>query len=242
MLRVILTCEHGGNEVPPAYTALFHGHEDVLNTHLGYDIGALELYNTLKPVADVSFHSVNTRLLVELNRSVNHPKLFSDYSSVLPSSEKERLLKKHYIPYREQVEQMVQDFVSGGRRMLHVAVHTFTPELDGEERKADLGLLYDPKRKYEQEYCKQWKAAINKADKNLVVRFNYPYLGISDGFPTYLRRKFNANQYVGIELEVNQKIALEGGERWQQLQSLLAATLNDLVLQNRAELRAELSS
>jgi predicted N-formylglutamate amidohydrolase len=239
MLRLLLTCEHGGNLIPPAYAPLFHGHEDVLETHRGYDIGALELFNTMKPIADVSFYSETSRLLVELNRSVNHGKLFSEFSSVLPQSEKDRLLKRHYQPYREQVEQMVQDFVSAGRRLLHVSVHSFTPVLEGEERKADIGLLYDPKRPYEQAYCKQWKAALNRADKDLLVRFNYPYLGISDGLPTYLRRKFKATEYVGIELEVNQRFPLEGGDTWNRLQALLTSTLQELVISNRAELASK---
>ncbi|GGF99612.1 N-formylglutamate amidohydrolase [Pontibacter amylolyticus] len=234
MLRLLLTCEHGGNLIPAAYAPLFQGHEEILNTHQGSDIGALELYNTLKPIADVGFYAETSRLLVELNRSLHHAKLFSSYTQVLPPAEKERLLEKHYKPYREQVEQMVSDFVSAGRGVLHVAVHTFTPVLNGEERQADIGLLYDPKRKHEQAFSKDWKAALNKADKDLLVRFNYPYLGISDGFPTYLRRKFTANEYVGIELEVNQKFPQQGGARWQELQMLLARTLQELVSRNGA--------
>ncbi|MDO6391489.1 N-formylglutamate amidohydrolase [Pontibacter sp. BT731] len=229
MLRLLLTCEHGGNLIPAAYAPLFQGHEEVLTTHQGYDIGALDLYNSLKPMADVGFYSETSRLLVELNRSQHHARLFSAYTQVLPPAEKARLLEKHYKPYREQVEQMVSDFVSAGRCVLHVAVHTFTPELDGEERQADVGLLYDPKRKHEQDFSRKWKAALNKADKNLLVRFNYPYLGIADGFPTYLRRKFTEDEYVGIELEVNQKYPQQGGARWQELQTLLARTLQEVV-------------
>jgi predicted N-formylglutamate amidohydrolase len=234
MLRLILTCEHGGNQIPASYKPLFREHEEVLQTHRGYDIGALELFNTMKPVADVSYYSETSRLLVELNRSLHHAKLFSEFTQDLGPVEKERLLAKHYTPYREQVEQMVADFISAGRRMLHIAVHTFTPVLDGEERKADVGLLYDPKRPHEQTYCKEWKSALNQADKDLLVRFNYPYLGISDGLPTHLRRKFGPDEYVGIELEVNQRFALEGGERWQRLQNLLATTLEEMLLRNRA--------
>ena len=229
MLKLLLTCEHGGNLIPSAYAPLFHGQEEVLETHQGYDIGALELFNTLKSVSDISFYSETSRLLVELNRSLHHARLFSEYTQVLPPAEKERLLKKHYKPYRDEVEQMVSDFVSAGRRLLHVSVHTFTPELDGEVRQADIGLLYDPKRKYEQAYSKEWKAALNKADKNLLVRFNYPYLGISDGFTTYLRRKFTEKEYVGIELEVNQKFPQQGGAAWQELQDVLASTLQNVV-------------
>ncbi|MBX0334702.1 N-formylglutamate amidohydrolase [Pontibacter sp. HSC-14F20] len=232
MLRLLLTCEHGGNLIPSAYAPLFQGQQEVLKTHRGYDIGALELYNTLRPVADIGFYSETSRLLVELNRSLHHAKLFSEFTQVLPPAEKERLLEKHFKPYREQVEQLIADFVSAGRRVLHVAVHTFTPVRDGEERKADIGLLYDPKRKHEQAFSRQWKVALNKADNELLVRFNYPYLGIADGFPTYLRRKFTADAYVGIELEVNQKFPQQGDPRWQEIQTLLAGTLQELVAQN----------
>ncbi|SIT80677.1 N-formylglutamate amidohydrolase [Pontibacter indicus] len=234
MLRLLLTCEHGGNQIPAAYAPLFQGQEEILKTHQGYDIGALEIYHTLRSIADVGFFSETSRLLVELNRSLHHAKLFSAYTQLLPPTEKERLLKKHYKPYREQVEQMVSDFVSAGRSVLHVAVHTFTPVLNGEERQADIGLLYDPKRKNEQAYSKAWKTALNKADKDLLIRFNYPYLGIADGFPTYLRRKFKADEYIGIELEVNQKFPQQGGGRWQEIQKLLALTLQEVVDRNKA--------
>ncbi|MDX5437057.1 MAG: N-formylglutamate amidohydrolase, partial [Pontibacter sp.] len=99
MLTFVLTCEHGGNNIPAAYQALFKGHEKVLNTHAGYDIGGLELFNELKPLADYSFYSETSRLLVELNRSLHHQKLFSDISQILPDKEKERVLDKYYFPY-----------------------------------------------------------------------------------------------------------------------------------------------
>lgn len=221
--------------MPPAYEALFNGQEDILQTHRGYDIGALDLYQSLRPVADVGFYSETTRLLVELNRSIGHPKLFSEFSSMLPEKDRQRLLRQHYLPYREEVEQMVQDFVSAGRQVLHLSVHTFTPVLDGEERQADIGLLYDPKRKQERAFSREWKAALLRQDKKLLVRFNYPYLGIADGLTSYMRRKFTADQYVGIELEVNQKYQEHHPERWHQLKQLLSDTLKVLLLEKQEE-------
>ena len=55
----------------------------------------------------------------------------------------------------------------------------------------------------------------------LKVRRNYPYAGKSDGFTAYLRRRFPADAYVGIELEINQKHVLQGGRRWRALQDLV---------------------
>jgi hypothetical protein len=56
------------------------------------------------------------------------------------------------------------------------------------------------------------------------VRRNYPYLGKTDGLTTYLRRQFPAEQYLGIELEVNQR-CLEPAVRCRRLQDDLIASL-----------------
>lgn len=39
----LITCEHGGNEVPTAFARLFRGHRRLLATHRGYDAGAWSL-------------------------------------------------------------------------------------------------------------------------------------------------------------------------------------------------------
>ncbi len=38
------------------------------------------------------------------------------------------------------------------------------------------------------------------------MRRNYPYLGTADGHTTQARRIFPANAYLGIELELNQRL------------------------------------
>ena len=58
----------------------------------------------------------------------------------------------------------------------------------------------------EKGFCKQMKSEIKRLNPNLKTRYNYPYLGRADGFTTYLRKRFPEN-YLGIELEVNQKFS-----------------------------------
>ena len=41
MFNVLLTCEHGGNDVPYEYQHLFEDARHVLETHRGWDIGIL---------------------------------------------------------------------------------------------------------------------------------------------------------------------------------------------------------
>lgn len=239
MLKLLLTCEHAGNLIPPAYTSYFKDKEPLLATHEGYDIGALEVFRSLEPLADKTFYSETSRLLVELNRSLHHAKLFSEVTRQLEDDEKATILKEHYFPYREQVEHLIHDFVMAGRQVLHVAVHSFTPELNGEVRETDIGLLYDPKRKLEAPLCRRWKKELQLANRELIVRFNYPYLGIADGFPTYLRRQFTDEQYIGIELEVNQRFVMGENEVWDKIKEALYTSLQVTLSHFRPELFEE---
>ena len=127
--------------MPAAYNPLFEAHQQLLASHEGYDIGAKELFLELEDLAQKSFCADTTRLLVELNRSMHHKQLFSAITRQLPDEEKEQILREHYKPYRERVESLVHDFIMAGRQVLHIAVHTFTPLLHGEDRLCDVGLL-----------------------------------------------------------------------------------------------------
>ena len=221
--KVIITCEHGGNELPPEFNAAFDGAEEALTSHRGYDIGALELFQKFaaSKVADSSFSSSTSRLLVELNRSRHHPKLFSEFTQRLNEEVKRKIVTQHYTPYREKVEEQISDWIQNGFQVLHLSVHSFTPVLNGEKRKADIGLLYNPSREREQLFASKWRQEINRLNSDYKVRYNYPYKGTSDGFVTLLRRKHAAEDYAGLELEVNQKFALGNQQEWLELQQVL---------------------
>ncbi|WP_242928156.1 N-formylglutamate amidohydrolase [Pontibacter vulgaris] len=229
MLKLLLTCEHGGNRIPEKYTSLFLGKEDLLNSHQGWDPGALDLYFELEDLADESIYAETSRLLVELNRSLHHPKLFSVATKPLPIQEKASIIQHYYQPYRQQVEEMVDRLLAAGNQVLHLSVHSFTPVLDGEERNADIGLLFDPVRKQEQLFCKQWKQQLKHLANELRVRFNYPYQGKADGLTTYLRKKYSPVKYSGIELEVNQKFPLGHDQDWKQLKQTIKTSLAALL-------------
>lgn len=203
-MKLILTCEHAGKEIPAQYASLFVAAMPVLETHRGYDPGALDLFRTLKELAIWQKDYKVTRLLIEPNRSLHHQNLFSQFSRNLSEEQKNYVIKTFYLPYRNEVEENIRKWLREGESILHLSVHSFTPELNGEVRNADVGLLYDPARAGEKEFSKKLKAVLAVKASDLRIRFNYPYLGKADGFTTHLRRQFE-NNYTGIELEVNQK-------------------------------------
>jgi predicted N-formylglutamate amidohydrolase len=216
---VVVTCEHGGNRVPAAYVPLFRRHQRLLNSHRGYDPGALELARACARRLEAPLHFATvTRLLVELNRSIGHPSHFSVVTNALSREEREALIQNYYLPYRQSVESDIAAAIAAGQRALHFSMHTFTPQLDGQVRKADVGLLYDPRRPGEAAICAAIRRDFALRRPDLVVRMNYPYQGKADGFTTRMRKKWNAAAYVGIEIELNQKWPLGCDRRaWRRI-------------------------
>jgi len=202
--QLILSCEHGGNRIPAVYSHLFGPDTAVLDTHRGLDIGALAIARALARRLDVPLHySQTSRLLVDLNRSVHHRSLFSEFSRDCDAATRERILLEYYYPYRQGLERQIRQLITARRPVVHLSIHSFTPVLGGEVRNADFGLLYDPARRMEKQFCARLKTVLDKFSTR-VTRLNYPYRGNADGMPTYLRKQLPRNAYLGIEIEINQ--------------------------------------
>lgn len=225
---LMITCEHGGNHVPPEYARLFRGCRNALDSHLGWDPGALKLARDLSRTLKAPlFFSETTRLLVDLNRSTGNPRLFSEFTRSLPRETRSALLAEHYLPFRLSARQWAGRLISGGGSLLHLSIHSFTPVLDGVERNADLGLLYDPRRAGEKAFCAALKEKLIPRLPGLRVRFNYPYRGVADGHTTSLRRHF-PKRYIGIEIEVNQRLPLGPEKDWNELKQTLGEILREM--------------
>jgi len=222
----IVTCEHGGNRVPAPYRPLFRGQRALLDSHRGYDPGSLVMAKGLASAfAAPLVASTVSRLLIDLNRSIDHPQLFSAVIRAAPAQTRAQIVEQHYRPYRRQVERLIRQAVARGQRVIHISSHTFTAELDGKVRGTDVGLLYHPGRREEAEVCARWKETLAALAPELRVRRNYPYAGKADGLTSHLRVRFAQSDYVGIELEVNQGIVFAAGRRWTALRRMLIDSL-----------------
>jgi len=226
--RLLLTCEHATNRIPRSYAELFAGADAMLASHRGWDPGALPLARLLarrlgRPLLTGGW----SRLLVEANRSPHNRRIWSAYTSKLPKAERDRILERYWWPHRRRVVEAVEAAVARGEHVVHVAVHTFTAVLDGEERNCDVSFLYDSARHPERDLWRRWAALLHRHQPSLRVRFNYPYLGIADGLPTWLRRRYPPESYSGVELEVSQ--GLLATPAWRATGEALAASLGELL-------------
>ena len=231
---LMITCEHASNALPDFVLRAFREYnvlearrlgketsdlfgipEEILASHRGYDIGAYNVYSNLVKRLKPDFNCLSTysRLVIDMNRSLTSKKLFSEFTVKLPEHLKAHMLKI-WQKYREKIEKFVANKIPEKERqsekevplkVIHLAIHTFTPIMNGVERDADVGLLYDPSRPAEAKIADILIKSIHERDSSIRIRKNYPYLGKSDGLTTTLRQEFG-QAYAGLEIEVNQKL------------------------------------
>jgi len=226
-IKWVVTCEHGGHKIPHDFKYLLPAMGEALTTHRGEDIGVKAAFNQFKAISDFRIINQISRLLIEFNRSLHHPKLFSGFSRNISPKEKKLLIDHYYLPYRNRIEKSVAEFISNNYLVIHLSIHSFTPVLDGLERTTDIGLLYDPKREDEKRFCQLWKDRCKDELHRYKMRMNYPYLGKADGLVTSLRKKFKEH-YLGIEVELNQKHK----EDFERISGVMAACLRDAVVKS----------
>ena len=224
--QLVITCEHGGREVPREYAALFSDRAALLDSHRGWDAGALELGRQLADAFGVPVHvATTTRLLVDLNRSIGHRQLFSEVTRALPRARRQDIVDRHYRPHRHAVEADMARLVASGQRVIHVASHSFTPTLGNVPRQADVAWLYDPRRPGEVAFARAWMRELAQLAPGLRLRRNYPYRGRGDGLTAALRKRYPDAAYVGIELEVSQRFVERRGAPWGGLMAMLIDSL-----------------
>jgi len=149
-----------------------------------------------------------SRYVVDLNRPPHNPAVFSAVTRGLPRLERDRLLAHHHAPHWQRVRARLAERTG---RVVHLAIHSFTPVLHGERRDFEIGLLYDPSRLSERALARELAARLRHLQPDLRVRRNAPYRGVADGLATALRRELPNARYVGLEIELNQRALARPG-------------------------------
>lgn len=210
--HVLISCEHASNRVP----AELHGlglSKRHLADHIAWDRGAAIMAKAIAARLGAPCHLGRwSRLVIDLNRSPEHPKLVApvSFGIVIPGNqavgndEIERRLRRWWKPYRDRATSDVSRLIARHGRCLQLSIHSFTPVVDGVTRRADIGLLYDPAHAGERTFAKQLRAAL--APSGLGIYMNEPYRGTSDGFTTSLRARHPHSRYAALEIETNQRL------------------------------------
>jgi len=203
---LLLTCEHASCLVPAEYQNLGIA-EEKLRRHIGWDIGAGEVTRVLtQELNATAVCSDYSRLLIDCNRDLEDPDLIvaeSDGVSIpanrsLLSAERRRRIQDFYCPYHAAIDQLLTEKGSS----LLLSIHSFTPALRGQERRFDVGILFD----HYDTLARELGQRIEKAGLNL--RYNEPYSGY-DGLIFSARDHGEKHGILYIELEINNRLIAE---------------------------------
>ena len=177
---VVLVCDHASNAVPKSLDGL--GLEThVFDHHIAWDRGAGAVTRILSDRFDArAILAGYSRLVIDCNRKLGHETSIAARSdgiaipgngSVTPV-EAGRRADAIFQPYHRAVEQAIADVRLTGKAPAVIAIHSFTPEMDGIARPWHVCVLWDSDPRIPQPLL----AALDGHD-GIVVGNNVPYSG-----------------------------------------------------------------
>ncbi|MDB5715310.1 MAG: N-formylglutamate amidohydrolase [Sphingomonadales bacterium] len=140
----LLVCDHAGNRVPERLGTL--GLDDAqLARHIAWDLRASELSALLSDALDAPLiRQTYSRLVVDCNRGPDAPDAIAKVSdgTVVPGnhdlSASDRAAR--FVEIHEPYQAAIASAISGDTTM--VAIHSFTPEMNGISRPWEIGILH----------------------------------------------------------------------------------------------------
>ena len=199
----MLTCEHASCAIPPEYDDLGLDEREIRD-HIGWDIGAQAVTAWLAHELDATaVLSGVSRLVIDCNRDLSdHDLIVAESHGVrvpgnaaVDADERRRRIGDFYRPYHEAIDAVLAE----RRSVFLFSVHTFTPELNGRERRFDAGVLFDECAADAERFG---GSLINAG---LRVRYNEPYSGL-DGLIYSARTHGRRHGLRYLELEVNNRL------------------------------------
>ncbi len=215
---ILLVCDHASNALPAAYGTLGLDPED-LSRHIAFDIGAADVTRRMSEMLDApAVLSGCSRLLIDCNRRPGHAASIpavSDGVGIpgnggLDAAEVERREAAWFRPFHGAVDAALKGFADRGVVPAYVAVHSFTPVMDGVARPWHLGVLWrrDPRlARPLLEALSEWP--------DVVVGDNEPYSGRDmEGYSIHAHGGDRGIPHVLVEVRQDLVGTRRGAELW----------------------------
>ncbi|MGI9221583.1 MAG: N-formylglutamate amidohydrolase [Woeseiaceae bacterium] len=176
---VLLVCDHASCRFPEALGDM--GLDPFARRcHLAIDIGAGALTECLSDSLGVTAVLAQySRLVVDCNRELLDPGAFLEYGDgilvpgnrSLSQADKNARAEAIYKPYHNAIDQQIKRLNSIGPPPAFVAIHSFTPVLNGESRPWQIGILWDTDARLPEIFLEEFRAA------GFITGDNEPYSG-----------------------------------------------------------------
>lgn len=214
----LLVGDHAGNRVPRSLGELGLN-ETERRRHIAWDIGIAELGVRLAERLGASFiHQIYSRLVIDCNRRPGAPDsipVISDGTMVPGNSElrvgdAEARAAAIHAPYQKAIADELERRRAKGLPTLLVALHSFTPAMNGVQRPWEVGLLYDAG---DTRFARATMAAFAE-DPQLTVGDNEPYSMDTIDFTIPFHAYPRELPYVEIEIRQDLLGSPAGIEEW----------------------------
>lgn len=218
---VLLLCDHAGHRVPGGLEFLGVS-EEQLHRHIGWDIGAAAVTRRLASRFGASAILDHvSRLVIDPNRRPGSPTSIPAVSDgcVVPGNadpgrlETARRVKDHFLPYHRTVARRIGRIRRSGRIPVVIAVHSFTPRMNGEDRPWHVGVLWRGDRRLSAPVLDGLRAV-----PDLVVGDNQPYSGLRElGFTMAFHCQRTGIPHLMLEIRHDLIGDDAGADRWSAL-------------------------
>ncbi len=221
---LLLLCEHASNFIPPQFENLQLS-DDALNSHIAFDIGALELAREVGLLLDAPLISTTvSRLVYDCNRPFAAEGAIPEKSEVfqvpgnanLSETEARSRYEKYYLPFESSISERLSLFAE---TPLLITIHSFTPVYQAVKRTVDIGIISSRDSRLSDQIIH-----IAPLHTGLSVKANQPY-GPEDHVTHTLDLHGNGNTLLNAMIEVKNDL-LDSAEASHEIALTLAALIS----------------
>ena len=204
----LLTADHAGQAIPHALGDLGLPPGEI-DRHIGWDIGIAGVARELAALLDAwTILQAYSRLVIDCNRPLQAPGSITATSdgTVIPGNDglddarRKQRVDAIFAPYHARIESALDARARTGRPTILVAMHSFTPAMNGDARPWHAGVLYQRDARFAHTLLDALRA-----EGDLVVGDNEPY-SVSDATDYAIPVHAEARGLAHVELEIRQDL------------------------------------
>ncbi len=206
---LLIGCDHAENRIPENLSNLGLEPEH-LESHIALDVGAKSVSMLLSEMFDAPLiMACYSRLVVDLNRYPHDPALIlntSDGISIpgnmnLDMASRQERIDTFFAPYHRKYAEMARNMMGRHDAPLLLALHSFSPIYEGQQRPWHYGVMWD---EYPGNVKEPLLEGLNSVD-GLMIGDNKPYAGHSPQGYAHVEHGHKNNMRVAL-LEIRQDL------------------------------------
>jgi predicted N-formylglutamate amidohydrolase len=230
---LLLAADHAGRMIPASLGRLGLLDSE-LERHIAWDIGIAGVTDRLSAALDATaVLQTYSRLVIDCNRDPAVSSSIPEISETTPIpgnlglSDEQRAVRRQAVfdPYHARIRALLDERQAAARRIVFVAMHSFTPVFKGESRAMQVGVLYNRDAR-----LADIMLELLRAEGDLTVGDNAPY-AVSDvtdyTVPVHAERRGLPH----VEIEIRQDLIADvaGQAAWAaRFERLLPAAIERL--------------